>query len=204
MKRGAFAFEEKIAALLPKTKLSQKTDQVVAVIADGNRAKIMFFEKVDHGWQLQLATEGFVGTNGVGPTREGLQTTPYGVHPLGFAFGTENPGTALPFRKITPRSWWVEDSEDTQYNTWQEGKTFKEPSEHMADYPELYRYGIVINYNMNRVPYAGSGFFVHCSGKGPTAGCVSLPTEQMKLLMQQLRPGAYIVNMNDVEELGEY
>jgi L,D-peptidoglycan transpeptidase YkuD (ErfK/YbiS/YcfS/YnhG family) len=195
---------ERLAALLPETRLSQKTDQIIAVIANGNRATITLLEKVDHDWLPHLSTEGFVGANGVGPTREGLQTTPQGVHPLGFAFGTENPGTALPFRMITPCSWWVEDSEDPQYNTWQEGETFKAPSEHMADYPELYRYGIVINYNRERIPYAGSGFFVHCSGKGPTAGCVSLPTEQMKRLMQQLRPGAYIVTMNDIGELGDY
>ncbi|SFG32262.1 L,D-transpeptidase family protein [Sporolactobacillus nakayamae] len=195
---------ETFAARLPKTKLSQKTDQVVAVIANGNRATVMLLEKVDHDWKLQLSTEGFVGTNGVGPTHEGLQTTPQGAYPLGFAFGTGNPGSELPFRMITPRSWWVEDGADPQYNTWQEGETFKAPSEHMADFPELYRYGIVINYNMERVPYAGSGFFVHCSGNGPTAGCVSLPTRQMKRLMQLLRPGAYIVTMNDIGELGDY
>lgn len=198
------AFEEKVSMLVSKSKIAQKTEQIVVVVADGNRAKITLLEKEEQAWPVRLITDGFVGANGVGPTREGLQTTPYGAYPLGFAFGTENPGTALTYRAITPQSWWVEDGEDPQYNTWQEGDHFNEPSEHMADYPELYRYGIVINYNMERIPYAGSGFFVHCSGVGPTAGCVSLPTEYMKRLMQLLRPGAYIINVNELNEIKSF
>jgi L,D-peptidoglycan transpeptidase YkuD (ErfK/YbiS/YcfS/YnhG family) len=187
-----------------ETRLSGRTGQILTVVASGSRAHIEFWEKKGQSWVRSLSTDGHVGTNGIGPTREGMSRTPYGAYPLGFAFGTENPGTSLPFRKITPQSWWVEDSKDPQYNTWQEGAHFHAPSEHLADYPLQYRYAVVINYNTARKPFAGSGFFVHVDNGRPTAGCVSLPEGEMKKLLQILHPGAYIINVNGEEEIRRF
>ncbi|MBO4595095.1 MAG: hypothetical protein J5632_00580 [Bacteroidales bacterium] len=48
---------------------------------------------------------------------EGDGRTPVGVFPLEFAFGiAPNPGTALPWKDITPSSFWS--SERGTYNTW--------------------------------------------------------------------------------------
>jgi L,D-peptidoglycan transpeptidase YkuD (ErfK/YbiS/YcfS/YnhG family) len=130
--------------------------------------------------------------------------TPYGAYKLTFAFGTSNPGTKLPFRDITPNSWWVEDSNGPNYNTWQEGSFFNKPSEHLIDYPVHYKYGIVINYNSKRIPWKGSGFFVHVSNGGYTARCVSLPSSKMNYLMGTIKSGAYILNINNINQLKHF
>lgn len=190
--------------VVAQTKLASRTQQIVIVAASGSNARVTFWEKSGGTWRERLSAKGYVGSNGVGATKEGRCTTPYGAYLLGPAFGTENPGTSLPFRLITPQSWWVEDSKSLNYNTWQEGTHFNAPSEHLADYPVQYHYGVVINYNTARTPYAGSGFFLHCDNGGPTAGCVSIPTAQMRQLMQMLRPGAYIVNVNSEREIRNF
>ena len=49
--------------------------------------------------------------------REGDGRTPVGVFPIELAFGlASNPGTALPWKDITPTSFWSSDS--GTYNTW--------------------------------------------------------------------------------------
>lgn len=186
------------------TKTASHTRQIVTVVAGGSNAKVIFWQKERETWYRKLATRGYVGSRGVGTTHEGMNTTPFGAFQLGSAFGTENPGTELPFRQITPYSWWVEDSKSPYYNSWQEGLHFNPPSEHLADYPVAYHYAVVIQYNTARVPFAGSGFFLHCATGGPTAGCVSIPTEQMGHLMQMLRPGAYIINVTDEQEISRF
>ncbi|GGL58397.1 L,D-transpeptidase family protein [Sporolactobacillus putidus] len=190
--------------LVAQTRLASQASQIITVVASGSVAQVKLWEKKASGWIQTLSTSGHVGLKGVGPTHEGMNTTPYGAYSLGFAFGTENPGTSLLFRQITPRSWWVEDSKSPYYNSWMEGDSFNSPSEHLADYPVQYHYAIVINYNTARTPYAGSGFFVHCDNGGPTAGCVSIPTNQMKNLMLMLRPGAFIINVNSGQEIGNF
>ncbi|WP_010631505.1 L,D-transpeptidase family protein [Sporolactobacillus vineae] len=190
--------------VVARTKTGLRTRQIVAVIADGSTAQVTFWQNENGIWRNTLATRGYVGANGVGLTKEGRKTTPVGAFPLGPAFGTENPGTELPFRQITPRSWWVEDSASPDYNSWQEGDHFNPPSEHLADYPDAYRYAVVIQYNRSRTPYAGSGFFLHCATGGPTAGCVSVPADQMQRLVRLLRPGAYIINGTSEQEVGRF
>lgn len=189
---------------IAQTKLASRTNQIITVVASGSIAQVKLWEKKGGSWSQTFSVSGHVGSKGIGPTREGMSTTPYGAYSLGLAFGMENPGTQLPFREITSRSWWVEDSESPYYNSWKEGSHFNSPSEHLADYPVQYRYAIVINYNTARTPYAGSGFFVHCDNGGPTAGCVSIPISQMKALMQTLRPGAYIINVHSDQEIRNF
>ncbi len=182
--------------LIAETSLAKRTNQILTVVASGIRAHIILWTKNGDVWGKSLETNGFVGKYGIGTVHEGSMRTPYGAYSLGFAFGTSNPGTKLPFRQITSKSWWVEDSNDPNYNTWQEGDHFNKPSEHLADYPVQYKYAVVINYNTARTPGAGSGFFVHVSNGSYTAGCVSLPQDQMVRLLNTLVQGAYILNVN--------
>lgn len=192
------------ASAVAGTRTALGTQQIVTAVAAGSKAQVTLWQKERGIWRGKLTAPGYVGSGGVGLTSEGKKTTPLGAYPLGPAFGTENPGTVLPFRRITPYSWWVEDSASPHYNSWQEGSYFNPPSEHLADYPDAYRYAVVIQYNMPRVPYAGSGFFLHCATGGPTAGCVSVPTDQMQRLMRLLRPGAYIINVADAREISRF
>ncbi|MDN3955814.1 L,D-transpeptidase family protein [Sporolactobacillus laevolacticus] len=181
--------------VIAETKLAKQTNQILTVVASGIHAHITLWTKNGDIWGKALETNGFVGKYGIGHVHEGSMKTPYGAYSLGFAFGTSNPGTKLPFRLITPTSWWVEDSNDSKYNTWQEGDHFNKPSEHLADYPVQYEYAVVINYNTARTPWAGSGFFIHVSNGSYTAGCVSLPESQMVQLLRILEPNAYILNV---------
>lgn len=185
--------------------VGKRTDQIVAVVAQGSSAKVTFLEKKNGQWEEQFTTNGFVGSQGVGQANESVSRTPRGAHSLGFAFGTSNPGTNLPFRQITPNSYWISNVNDDQYNTWQERESSSRQDEHLINETVAYKYGIVINYNTsNPVKGGGSGFFLHVSNGSPTAGCVSVPQGKMVELMQRLHGGAYIVNVNSINEISNY
>ena len=51
-----------------------------------------------------------------------------------------------------------------------------------------YDYGAVIAYNDARTPGLGSAIFLHVSHGSSTAGCVSLPTEELLALLRWLDP----------------
>ncbi|MEC2463434.1 cell surface protein [Bacillus cereus] len=185
--------------------VGKRTDQIVAVVAQGSSAKVTYLEKHNGNWQEVFTTNGFVGSQGVGQANESVSRTPRGAHSLGFAFGTSNPGTNLPFRQITQNSYWISNVNDDQYNTWQERDSSSSQDEHMIKEQVAYKYGIVINYNTsNPVKGGGSGFFLHVSNGRPTAGCVSVPQAKMVELMQKLHGGAYIVNVNSINEISNY
>lgn len=144
---------------------------------------------------------GFAAFPAPGAKREGDGRTPVGVFPLELAFGlAPNPGTALPWRDVTPSSFWSGDKEN--YNTWQESPC--KEGERLADYPVQYKYAAVIGYNTVEPQFgAGSAIFLHCYGtrkswfqcrgkRTATAGCISIPEKVMVRLLKVLRPGAVI------------
>ncbi|MBC1831861.1 S-layer protein [Listeria seeligeri] len=187
-----------------KMNLASRTNQIITVVASGSSAQVKFWEKINGSWKQVFSTYGNVGSQGVGSADEYHSRTPRGAYSLGFAFGTSNPGTSLPFRQITNRSYWISNVNDSQYNTWQERNSSNKADERMASYPTQYRYGVVINYNTARTKGAGSGFFLHCSNGAPTAGCVAIPTSHMATVLKKLHSGAYIVNVNSESELLNY
>lgn len=190
--------------VVAKMNLAARTSQIITVVASGTSAQVSFWEKSGGAWNQVFKTYGQVGSEGVGSADEYHSRTPRGAYSLGFAFGTSNPGTALSFRQITNKSYWISNVNDSQYNTWQERESSSGSDEHMASFPTQYQYGVVINYNTARTKGAGSGFFLHCSNGAPTAGCVSIPTSQMKTVLQKLHGGAYIVNVTSEQELLNY
>lgn len=192
-----------IEGLIASSQTSQYTDQILGVVANSSSSTVYLFEKNGSQWQTVLSVPGRVGYNGVGSSYEGSGRTPKGAYQLGFAFGTgPNPGTNLAYKQITGSSYWISNPEDPQYNTWQERSNSSTLDEHMSDYPTQYKYGITLNYN-NGVN-GGSAFFVHVNGNGATAGCVSVSESNMLYLMQHIRNGAYIINVNSEAELANY
>ncbi|EPU1810889.1 toxin Cry1Ac domain D-VI-related protein [Listeria monocytogenes] len=190
--------------IVSKMNLASRTNQIITVVASGTSAQVKFWEKTNGNWNQIFSTSGKVGSQGVGSADEYHSRTPRGAYSLGFAFGTSNPGTSLPFKQITNNSYWISNVNDSQYNTWQERSSSNKADEHMASYPTQYRYGVVINYNTSRTKGAGSGFFLHCSNGAPTAGCVAIPTSHMATVLQKLHTGAYIVNVTSESELLNY
>ena len=164
--------------------------QLIAAISDGCSCTVYGFSEIDHNWTMDFVTNGCVGKNGVSAeSREGDYRTPKGLFPLGFAFGTENlTDLSIPYRQLNENCYWVDDPESAYYNQWQETTNVTwNSAEHLIDYATSYRYTVVVNYNMNPiVPYAGSAIFLHCATGSYTAGCIGVPTSDMRNILYWL------------------
>ncbi|EDY45640.1 secreted protein [Streptomyces sp. SPB074] len=177
--------------------------RLLVATAPGTRATrgtLTWWERdADGGWRARGRAAARFGAGGLveGTRREqGTNTTPTGLFGLPFAFGTEPApaGTRLPYRPVTPRSWWCEDNASRVYNRWSEPRAADcraEESERLADYPVQYAHALVTDFNYARpVRGRGAGIFLHVNGKGDTAGCVSVPAPAMRALLRWARPGA--------------
>lgn len=201
---AGFAMSNPIARAVAYSRAAGQTDQIIAVTGE----RLTGWERDDHGrWQLWLDVPCGLGKNGLGSAetrREGNLQTPLGDYPLTMAFGlADDPGAALPYRQITPRSYWSSESDET-YNTWVESDRAVR-GEHLADYTEQYRYAIVIGFNMDPpVIGRGSGIFLHCKASDHwyTAGCVSVEESAMVQILRRVGPGARILIAENAETLG--
>ena len=199
LQAGAFAVSPGgvfIADVTPKD-IDEHTSALLYAIADGadrvitavperkTDAKIRAYLKTNGGWSLRFETMGFFGRNGIsGNKREGDGTTPEGIFTFGRAFGVaDDPGSTLPYAKLTSNDVWVDDPASSMYNQWADasspGRDWKS-AERLIEYAEEYKYAVSINYNTDPViPGLGSAIFLHCSTGRPTAGCVSAPESAM-------------------------
>lgn len=171
-----------------------ESQQLIAVISSGSSCTVYGFSETDRNWATDFVTSGCVGKNGVSAeSQEGDYRTPKGLFSLGFAFGTENlTDLSIPYRQLHENCYWVDDPESEYYNQWQEttNVTWKS-AEHLIDYAASYRYTVVVNYNMNPiVPYKGSAIFLHCATGSYTAGCIAVPTADMRKILYWLKKGA--------------
>ncbi|MEU4562403.1 L,D-transpeptidase family protein [Actinoplanes sp. NPDC023936] len=138
--------------------------------------------------------------------------TPAGTFRITQAFGVRaDPGTRLPYRKVDGNDYWVGDKKDPRtYNLFQPSAAAKRTwrvsqAERLAAYPKQYAYAAVINFNKpsgvrwdaKRGEYVaskpantkrGSAIFLHASGKGSTAGCVSVSRANVVKLLKWLNP----------------
>lgn len=168
------------------------SQQLIFVESSGTSCTVSLYEKNDL-WAKKVSYFGIVGRNGVSQkSGEGDYCTPFGLYSLGFAFGMENlDGLNVEYRIINSNCYWVDDPESEYYNQWVETDTpVWNSAEHLSDYTNSYRYGIVINYNMNPVvPGAGSAIFLHCATGDYTAGCVAVPEENMTDILRWVDSG---------------
>lgn len=190
------------------TKTAQKTDQIITVVHTGSgHAEVQYWKKDPYVWQkVRSTTNGFVGLNGVSDDKvEGDRNAPIGSYGMPFSFGMENPGTQMPYRQITNRSYWISNVNDPQYNTWQERSSSHSHDEHLIRYQDQYKYAIAIDYNMNNpVPGKGSAIFLHVSNGTPTLGCVSVPESLMRYFMQELSDNARIIIAESEQDILAY
>ncbi|MCW2794078.1 MAG: secreted protein, partial [Nocardioides sp.] len=127
-------------------------------------------------------------------------TTPLGTYTLPSAFGTHVRADrwSLPYRKVRPGDFWVEDNASAFYNRyrnqrqggfrWRLPVTAENGSERLTDYPQQYEYSIVTGFNQRQVRHRGAGIFLHVNGGGATAGCVSAPRWFLRRAMVHLDP----------------
>lgn len=192
-----------IEGIIASSPSAQYSDQIIGVVASGSSAQVYLFEKSGGQWQTVLSTGGQVGSGSVGQASEYVSNTPKGSYGMSLAFGTGgNPGSPLPYRQITPNSYWISNVNDPQYNTWQERATSDPADEHLISYSQQYQYAIALDYNGG--VGGGSAFFLHVSNGAPTAGCIAVPLGVMQQLITRIHGGARIINVNYQAELANY
>lgn len=179
--------------------------QVVTVNhTHGHHARVTLWRRAAGGWRrVARARDGRTGYGGLVPARDrrqGTGTTPLGTFGLISSFG-RHPHAAtwdLPYRRIRPGDYWVEDNQSAYYNRYrnkaQGGFRWWLPasdvnsSERLADYPRQYEYSVVTSFNRRQVRHRGAGIFLHVNGSGATAGCVSAPRWFLRTTMRALDP----------------
>ena len=174
----------------------------------GTTAWISMHEKDSSGnWRQIMTTPGFIGRNGLGKVKEGDNKTPVGTFIIDKAFGiAPDPGCAMPYTQVDENIYWSGDL-DYKYNQWvdaRENPNFDTRySEHLIEYNPHYMYALNIGYNPECIPGKGSALFIHCFGpaKPWTGGCVALPEEKMKLVIQTIKPGCVAV-IDSLQNLG--
>lgn len=185
--------------------------QVVIVTARGSYATVTAWQRRADGrsWRRVLTTASArVGANGVTEgtrRRQGTSTTPSGTYPLTRAFGVgPDPGTAMPYHRVTAADWWVEDPDSRYYNQMRSAaqggfplvETGDHGSEHLVRYPVQYRQALVVDFNTGPVVRGrGAGIFLHVLGPrgGPTAGCVAVPAPVLTAIMRWIDPARHPV-----------
>ena len=173
---------------------------VVAGIQD-TTAWISMHERNSSGeWEQIMTTPGFIGKNGLGKVKEGDHKTPVGTFRFDYAFGiAPDPGCAIPYVQVNENHYWSGDW-DYKYNQFVDVREAPANfdtrySEHLIDYNPHYIYALNMGYNAECIPGKGAALFMHCFGpKNPyTLGCVGLPEEKMRFVMQHIRPGCACV-----------
>ena len=167
-------------------------EQLLLVAADGSSCKLYAYELGTDGiWTKVLGTRGHVGKNGVSASKkEGDKKTPSGIYPLGFAFGHDsNPTNNYSYRQIRSDSYWVDDPDSRYYNQWVDGEEDKDwdSAEALGRIKTEYALAVLIEYNYGShvVPGKGSAIFLHVDD-GTTAGCVTIPKDDLKTILQWL------------------
>ncbi|WP_430790569.1 L,D-transpeptidase family protein [Actinoplanes sp. G11-F43] len=180
-------------------------------------ATVRAYQKGSDGkWRLKFATMkariGYGGWKWAADRVQDTGQTPAGTFRITEAFGVRaDPGTTLPYRKVDKNDYWVGDNKDAKtYNMFQPSASAKRTwrksqAERLAAYPTQYAHAAVIDFNRpagvrwdaKRGQYAtstpantrrGSAIFLHASGKGSTAGCVSVSRANMVRLLKWMKP----------------
>jgi L,D-peptidoglycan transpeptidase YkuD (ErfK/YbiS/YcfS/YnhG family) len=137
--------------------------------------------------------------------KEGDVKSPAGIFHIGGAWGDApaiRKHPSLPYRKVTPRDLWVEDSKSPYYNqhrvlghspktTWEKKQQMKQ-----NDHAHSLKLFIAHNPPPKAKPYAGSAVFFHIwrgGGSKPTAGCTTMAEGSLKKLVAWIDPTKFPV-----------
>lgn len=181
--------------------LQMKDSVQVLLVANQSASSIgtnvFAIEKKDGKWKQALDSfPGVIGRNGFaapGEKREGDGKSPSGIFALNTSFGYEKSiSTKMPYRQVTDDDLWVDDVNAPDYNRWVKKESTQALSyEKMKREDDLYKYGLIIEYNTDPViPGYGSAIFFHIwKGEGmATAGCVATSEDNIIKILGWLDP----------------
>ncbi|MGJ8677529.1 MAG: L,D-transpeptidase family protein [Akkermansiaceae bacterium] len=179
---------------------------------------LYLYEKNDRAWQLvsqpwkgRIGKKGLAWGKGLQPVAkteairkvEGDMRAPAGIFKIGGAYGYASEikrSALLPYRKISTRDLWVEDQNSPHYNrhmilghepasTWE-----KKAQMRQGDHAHSLKLYIAHNDSLlggKATPGRGSAIFFHIwrgGGSKATAGCTTMPEDQLKKLIAQIDP----------------
>lgn len=186
-----------------QTDLLENVSQVLLVTDESflffTSRKIYTLEKHDSAWrQAMKPIDAVIGRNSFAPSgekREGDGRTPSGLYRLGTAFGyAPSAATKMPYRQALADDLWIDDVSAPDYNRWvKQNETRALSYEKMKRDDDLYKFGIVIEYNTDPVIKGyGSAIFLHiwAGAKSSTAGCVAMSEEDILKILAWLDPAA--------------
>lgn len=187
---------------------SKSNSQIIVVSAyDKSYAEVTMYTKYDSKWTINFSVTGRLGAQGIQKVREGDKKTPSGIYRLHTPFGIKaNPGCPIGYTQISKNHYWSGEPEKyynkfvdiSQVSDYRQGG-----GEHLIEYGGVYNYCVAVDYNPECVVGKGSAIFLHCQGKGSTAGCISIPESNMVTVLQNLRSDARIIIDYDMN-LGLY
>lgn len=110
----------------------------------------------------------------------------------------------MPYRQALADDIWIDDVNSDDYNRWiKKGTTQAKSYEKMRRDDNLYKYGIVIEYNTNPVVKGyGSAIFFHVWGGEniTTEGCVAVSEENIIKIIEWLNPQAEPLIIMGIED----
>ncbi len=185
--------------------IPHETEQLVIVSAkelNATTAMLYTYEKHPSGWQqVFMPISVNVGRKGMAWAEssqnghlkyEGDGKAPAGLFSFVYFFGYENHDFNFPYHQVDSLDICVDDTDSIDYNRLirTETRTQYQSYEEMRRKDDLYKLGIVIDYNAQQHHKRGSCIFMHIQkSKGsPTAGCTSMPEADLLLLMRWLDP----------------
>ncbi len=178
--------------------IGQSRQLIFATNKDASSSSVLVRTLQNEGrlWERVFSTFGAtIGENGFAPfdrKKEGDGRSPTGIFSLGTAFGYgSSVATKMPYRQATENDFWVDDPDSEDYNTWVSGQPKAASMEKMKREDDLYKYGIVIEYNTNPIVKGkGSAIFLHLwrgEGRG-SSGCVAMAEDKILRLLNWLDP----------------
>lgn len=174
------------------------TQMIIAYTDKRNVAtgKLYGVTYINNQWKVTFDTIGCsVGIKGFANFEkkvEGDGKTPSGKFPLGAAFGYKDDLKAkMNFIELQDTHYWVSDTASERYNKLINFNPQDAYSEKMKRNDHLYKYGIIIEYNTQKVVKGkGSAIFIHIERRkgSPTTGCIAVSEEKMKELITWIDP----------------
>jgi L,D-peptidoglycan transpeptidase YkuD (ErfK/YbiS/YcfS/YnhG family) len=191
-------YTKQISAPLFAAKLGNNVSQSLRLqlkSIDQKQGMLEVWEKMDDHWSRMFSPiEVSLGTNGLIAAvnkKEGDGCTPEGIYALKRAFGYNPIVTKMNYTQLTEDDYWVDDPTSPVYNQFVTQLPVSGSYEKMKRTDDLYKLGIVIEYNTEPVVSGkGSAIFMHV-WRGPgslTAGCVAMKEEDLKKLLEWLDP----------------